>query len=157
MIVRVGSANPMKLRASKAAFARFYKSVEISGVDVRSGVRAQPLSFGEIAKGARQRARGAFDGCDLSVGIEAGIFRLKGLSPRPFQITLACVFDGKTESLGAGPFYEVPPAMVAQVVAADTGSVAVVTKGKVTREAVTRDAVLMALAPFVSRELYEGF
>jgi len=29
-----------------------------------------------------------------------------------------------------------------------------VTKGKVTRAQVTRDAVIMALAPFVSRELY---
>ena len=44
--------------------------------------------------------------------------------------------------------------MVKQIVQADTGSVAVVTKGKVNRESVTRDAVVMALAPFVSRELY---
>ena len=31
---------------------------------------------------------------------------------------------------------------------------AVVTKGKVKRESVTRDAIVMALAPFVSPELY---
>jgi len=88
------------------------------------------------------------------VGIEAGTFMVGPVSPRPFQITMACVFDGKKEALGSGPFFELPPSMVKKVILADTGSVAVVTKGKVNRESVTRDAVLMALAPFVSPELY---
>lgn len=152
MIVRVGSANPMKVAATRKAFASFFKGATVTGVEVPSTVSPQPISFGEIVKGAKARARGAFDGCDYAVGIEAGVFKLGRL----FQITVACVFDGKRESLGAGPFYEVPPSMVKKVVAADTGSVAIVTKGKVTREAVTRDAVRMALAPFVSPELYSS-
>jgi len=41
-------------------------------------------------------------------------------------------------------------------VKSDQGSVARVTKGKVNRRAVTRDAVMMALAPFVSPKLYEA-
>ena len=154
MIVRVGSASAMKVAATRKAFARFFKKAKVVGVDVPSAVSAQPISFGEIVRGARERARRAFRDCEFSVGIEAGIFRVGAVSPRPFQITMACVFDGTREALGSGPFFEIPPSMVKQVVQADTGSVAVVTKGKVNRESVTRDAVVMALAPFVSPELY---
>ena len=154
MIVRVGTANAMKVAATRKAFARFFKQATVTGVDVPSSVSAQPISFGEIVRGARERARRAFRDCDFSVGIEAGIFKVAAVSPRPFQITMACVFNGRREALGSGPFFEIPPSMVMQIVQADTGSVAVVTKGKVDRGSVTRDAVVMALAPFVSPELY---
>jgi inosine/xanthosine triphosphatase len=154
MIVRVGTANPMKIAAARKAFAKFFKKAQVVGLDVPSSVSPQPISFGEIVRGARERARNAFRDCDYSVGIEAGSFKVGPVSPRPFQITMACVFDGAREALGAGPFFELPASMVKKVILADTGSVAVVTKGKVTRESVTRDAVLMALAPFVSSELY---
>jgi inosine/xanthosine triphosphatase len=154
VIVRVGTANPMKLRAARKAFAKFFGKVKVVGVDVPSGVSPQPISFGEIVRGARARARGAFRDCDYAVGIEAGVFKVGPVSPRPFQITMACVFDGTREALGSGPFYEVPPSLVREVVRADEGSVSKVTKGKVTREAVTSEAIVMALAPFVAPELY---
>lgn len=154
MIVKVATSNAMKVAATRKAFAKFFKGVRIVGVEVASSVSAQPISFGEIVRGARSRARDAFRDCDYAVGIEAGIFRVAAVAPQPFQITMACVFDGTRESLGAGPFYEVPEKLVREIVKADSGSVAVVTRGKVTREQVTRDAVLMALAPFVSPALY---
>ncbi len=157
MIVRAGTAGKMKVAAVRRAFARYFRRVRVVGVDVPSGVSPQPLSFGEVARGARNRARAAFRDCDFAVGIEAGIFRMPALGPRPFQITLACVFDGRREALGSGPFFEIPAAFVRAIVKADTGSVAVVTKGIVTREEVTREAVLMALAPFASAELYGDF
>ena len=154
MIVRVGSASAMKLRAVRRAFAAYFRNVRVIGVEVPSGVSPQPGSLGEIVRGARGRARRAFAGCDYAVGIEAGVFRQAALSPRPFQITLACVFDGRREALGSGPFFEIPDSLVRRVVRSDQGSVALVTKGKRTREAVTAEAVLMALAPFVSAERY---
>ncbi|MBI3855607.1 MAG: DUF84 family protein [Planctomycetes bacterium] len=144
----------MKVAAARKAFAKFFRKVKVLGVEVGSSVSAQPISFGEIVRGARERARRAFRDCDYSVGIEAGVFKVGPVSPRPFQITMACVFDGRREALGSGPFFELPPSMLKQIVQADTGSVGVVTKGKVTREAVTRDAIVMALAPFVSPGLY---
>ena len=108
MIVRVGSASPMKIAATRKAFAKFFKKAKVVGVDVPSCVSAQPISFGEIVRGARERARKAFRDCDYSVGIEAGTFMVGPVSPRPFQITMACVFDGKKEALGSGPFFELP-------------------------------------------------
>ena len=155
IVVRVGTASAMKVKAARLAFSRFFKKVKVKGVDVESGVQPQPLSFGEIARGARNRARAAFQDCDYAVGIEAGVFRLAAVSRRPFQITLACVFDGEREALGSGPFFELPERMLREIVKADTGAVAVVTKGKVNRASVTRDAVLMALAPIVSPKLYQ--
>ena len=154
MIVRVGSANPMKIKAVRKAFATYFRKVKVVGVDVPSGVSSQPISFGEVVKGARERARRAFVDCDYSVGIEAGVFRVASVTPRPFQITMACVFDGNREALGSGPFFEIPESMVRKVIRSDRGSVALVTKGKVTREAVTAEAVVMALAPFVSADRY---
>lgn len=155
MIVRVATANPMKVAATRKAFARYWKGVRVVAVAVKDPVSPQPVSFGEIVRGARERARRAFGEGEFAVGIEAGIFRVAAASPRPFQITVACVTDGLREALGAGPFYEVPERLVREVVKADTGSVSVVTRGKVTREQVTRDAVLMALAPFVSGGPYD--
>jgi inosine/xanthosine triphosphatase len=154
MIVRVATANAMKVEATRKAFAKYFKKVRVEGVEAASGVSPQPISFGEIVRGARERARRAFGECDFAVGIEAGLFRVAAVAENPFQITVACVTDGRRQALGAGPFYEVPRAVVRRIVKADTGSVAVVTRGKVSRAQVTRDAVLMALAPFVSPELY---
>ena len=154
MIVKVATANAMKVEATRKAFAKFFKKAKVVGVEVRSAVSPQPISFGEIVRGARERARAAFRACDYSVGIEAGIFRVAAVAPNAFQVTIACVFDGTREALGAGPFYEVPGRLVREIVKADSGSVAVVTKGRVTRGQVTRDAVVMALAPFISRNLY---
>ena len=72
MIVRVGTANPMKIAATRKAFAKFFRKVKVVGVEVPSSVSAQPISFGEIVRGARERARRAFADCDYAVGIEAG-------------------------------------------------------------------------------------
>jgi inosine/xanthosine triphosphatase len=154
VIVRVGTANPMKVAATRKAFAKFFNKVKVLGEDVPSAVSPQPISFGEIVRGARERARRAFRDCDYSVGIEAGVFKVGPVWPRPFQITMACVFNGARVALGSGPFFELPPSMIQNLIQADTGSVAIVTKGKVTREAVTRDAIVMALAPFVTPDLY---
>ena len=144
----------MKLQAARTAFGLFFKKVTVVGVDVPSGVSPQPLSFGEIVRGARQRARRAFSGADFSVGIEAGVFRVVPVTPRPFQITVACITDGAREALGSGPFFEIPKNMVRKIVRSDRGSVALVTQGKVTREQVTAEAIVMALAPFVSAKRY---
>ena len=89
-----------------------------------------------------------------SVGIEAGQFQIDVLSKAIFQITVVCITDGKKESMGAGPFFELPRKLAKKVIPSDTGSVARVTRGEVKRSDVTRDAVIMALAPFVSPDLY---
>ena len=42
MIVRVATSNPMKVEATREAFARFFKDADIRGVEVASAVSPQP-------------------------------------------------------------------------------------------------------------------
>ena len=66
MIVRVATENAMKVEAAKKAFAKFFKRVKVVGVAVESTVSPQPISFGEIVRGARERAKAAFRDCELA-------------------------------------------------------------------------------------------
>ncbi|MBI2933287.1 MAG: DUF84 family protein [Planctomycetes bacterium] len=159
MIVHVATSNPVKLRAVRAAFGR---RVKVLGVAAPGGAPPQPVSLGQIVEGALSRAERALAGADFGVGIEAGVFRLRGTY---YNVTLAAVTDGKRTSLGGSPFFPLPDRLVHAVVKGDEelgrffagrggGAVAAATRGRVTREEATRAAVVMALAPWAAPELY---
>ena len=143
MLVRVGSKNPVKVRATREAFRGYFPRVRVVGVEGPRGTEWMPRSLREIARSARDRARRVWGGEGYAVGIEAGTFRLGG---RRYLITVACVTDGRRLGWGSGPFFE----------AIGTrnkirGMIAEVTGGRVTRADSTRLAVLMALARFLHR------
>ena len=72
--VRVGSTNPAKVAAVRAALLPYAPQARVAGVDADSGVAEQPLGFEEISRGAGERARAALAaGADLGVGIEDGL------------------------------------------------------------------------------------
>lgn len=73
--VAVGSKNPIKIDAVKSAFKKvFGAEVEVIGVSVSSGVSDMPLSFEEMAQGAKNRAEDARKelDADFGVGLEGG-------------------------------------------------------------------------------------
>lgn len=73
MIISVGSLNPAKLNAVKAACPK--ESVLLS-LDVPSGVSNQPYGDEETLRGAIHRARNALNGKEeaiLGVGLEGGV------------------------------------------------------------------------------------
>jgi non-canonical (house-cleaning) NTP pyrophosphatase len=77
----VGSENPAKLSAVKAAFTAFLAPdarLDLVSLAVSSGVPEQPIGFGQILTGARNRARAAFEQGDgvIAVGLEDGLVRL---------------------------------------------------------------------------------
>ncbi len=78
MRVVVASRNPVKLRAAAQAFERAFPDgpVQVGGMDVSSGVSAQPMSDAETRAGAENRVvaarRDAAD-ADWWVGIEGGV------------------------------------------------------------------------------------
>ncbi len=80
MKVAVGSKNPVKIAAAKAAFKKVWpeKKWEVVGVDVPSGVSDQPMSDKESIKGASNRARRALKevGADFGVGMEGGLQKI---------------------------------------------------------------------------------
>jgi len=75
--VYVGSGNRPKIEAVRAAIEPYVSQVRVEGLAVESGVAEQPVGLEEIAAGARNRARAAFEPgqCDLAVGIEDGLAR----------------------------------------------------------------------------------
>ena len=74
----IASQNPVKQRASLAAFQRVFpdQAFSVCGVEVESGVSDQPMSRRETLQGAISRAanaRAAQPDSDYWVGIEGGI------------------------------------------------------------------------------------
>ena len=115
-LVRVGSTNPPKLAGVRAALTAYSRDVTIEGIEVESGVPDQPLGFGEIVAGARNRAEKAQRGgeCDLGVGYEDGLVAISGPSGSSseswFNIGCAAVSDGVRISLGLSSGFSYPPA-----------------------------------------------
>jgi inosine/xanthosine triphosphatase len=77
-LVAVASQNPVKLEATRRAFARMFpdSSFEVRAVTVDSGVRPQPRSDAEALEGAMQRASRVAQDVDRAaycVGIEGGV------------------------------------------------------------------------------------
>lgn len=76
MLVKVGTANQIKITAVRIALADYFDLTDekIIGVDVSSYVSNQPRSMAETVCGAVNRALGSFrDGADLGIGIESGL------------------------------------------------------------------------------------
>ncbi|AEA47888.1 inosine/xanthosine triphosphatase [Archaeoglobus veneficus] len=172
MKVVVGSRNPAKIEGVKLAFSRFFYDVEVVGKHVSSGVADQPFD-GETVKGAINRAINAYSGeFDFSVGIEAGLFRLKNTATGYLDFQVAAVYNGSRVTIGFGPGFEYPPAVVSEVLKGrevgdvmdeitgierlgeKQGAIGYLTKGAVTRSELTRIAVTMALIPWINPDLY---
>ncbi len=176
MKVCAGTRNPCKILGIKQAFTEAFKSsVNIVAVTVETEVPRQPIGLHQIVKGAMQRCVKAFklvSNADFSVGVEAGIY---SLGSKFFDVQVACVMDSKGRySLGMSPSFQIPPEFAHQLINGSKpelevvvdeyfgtkdigekgGLISLLTKGAVSREHLTRDAVLMALIPWMNEDLY---
>ncbi len=170
--VHVGSNNPIKAQAVKNVFERAFGPTEVRLISVESGVPVQPFND-DIVKGACERAQRALLGADFGVGIEAGLIWHKGVKLY-FDVQFCAIVsqDGKiTVGHGSGVVY--PPKVIAEVLAGrpvgdvmseltgieklghKIGAIGYLSKGLLTREQLTEQAVLMALIPRLRPELYE--
>lgn len=121
--VRVGSQNPAKLSAVEDAlqpFALDGATLRLVSVRVASGVSEQPIGWAEIVRGARNRARAAFESgdCVLAVGIEDGLVRITDeceTGTRPagsqgfYNVGCAWLTDGEREGHGFSSAFAYPP------------------------------------------------
>lgn len=170
--VNVGTRNPVKVAAVEAVFARvFGPELEVRGVAVDSGVPPEP--FGEeIARGALQRAKRALQDADYGVGIEAGLVWNEVLQTH-FDVQFCVIVDRSGRvTAGHGPGFVYPPQVLAEVkrgravgevmaeltgipeIGRREGSVGYLSKGLLTRQKLTEQAVLAALIPRIRPELY---
>ena len=172
MRVVVGSPNPIKVSAVINAFSKYF-DVEVSSVDVSSGVKAFPDAEELIYQGAVNRAKKAFSGdFDYSVGIEGGVVFFEG---RWFDRNYVVVYDGENMGIGTSSAYEVPAHLVegidsttdeskkvideslgVQDVFKKQGVIGVLTRGVIERRGLLTDAVVCALTPFLNPDYYSN-
>jgi len=171
LAVTVGSTNLVKVEATRAAFAKVFGRVRVRAVPPAHAVRAQP--FGpETAAGAIARARGAIRNADYGVGIEAGL--VWDDAAKDFLDVQYCAIVDKRDllSLGHGPGFRYPPAVLVAVKEGKTvgqamealagvreigrkqGAIGWLSRGAMDRTTLTESAVLMALVPRIRRDWY---
>ena len=161
----------MKIAATHAVFRRAFGDVRVLGVPVASHVRAQPFEH-ETAAGAIARARAAIGSADYGVGIEAGLFWDD--AARDYLDVQYCAIVDRRDlvTLGHGPGFRYPPAVVTAVrqgksvgeameqvagirgIGRRQGAVGWLSRDGMDRTRLTEAAVLMALIPRIRRELY---
>ncbi len=174
--VLVGSQNPVKVDAVRETFLKFFEDVEVTAIRVDSGVPDQPKGE-EILRGCENRTLELKKinekdklGADFFVGMEAGI---TNLPPRWFNFSGACILDknGKT-GYGTSPFFELPGGVIKKLLeGAELGDVADeltgghntkqkggiighFTKGVMDRKNYVAHSLVIALVPFLNRELF---
>ncbi len=170
--VRVGSTNPVKIRAVEDIFKKVLPvEVSVEGADVDAGVPRQP--FGAQAfRGALNRALAAVNGADFGVGIEAGLIYSPEIDD--FYDVQYCVVADSTglASAGHGPGFQYPRSVVEEVLRGEEvgavmsaitgvehlgrkqGAIGHLSKGILDREALTEQAVMMALIPRMNAGMY---
>jgi inosine/xanthosine triphosphatase len=172
MKVIVASRNPIKIDAVKEAFQSFYREVLVEGVDTVSGVSDQPLTEKETLSGARNRAMEAekmIPQADFWIGIEGGIQAMdNGLFAFAWIVVIS---GGKTGEARTATF--LLPKKVSNLIegglelgAANdivfhqsnskqkTGAVGLLTHNHINRMELYRQAVVLALIPFINPGLY---
>lgn len=172
MKVAVGSTNPVKIQAVKEVFNEaFGKEVEIVSVKADTEVSNQPFKE-DIIKGSVNRAKKAlkFTDADFGVGIESGVMKF---GEKWYNLGFITIVD-KKGNLGTGTsgWFECPSGIMrelangkelGQVISEMTGrvdvqrregAIGIFTKGKVTRKELYKHGIFMALAKFLSPEIF---
>ncbi|MFZ5877603.1 MAG: inosine/xanthosine triphosphatase [Nitrospirota bacterium] len=168
LIVHIGSTNPVKIDAVREVFSASgrFPAFNVVPREVATGVAEQPTSLDETLRGAINRARNAFGGCDLSVGLEDGLFAVPHTQSGYMNVCACAIFDGRRDHLGLASAFEYPPEVVRLVIndgldvtqafvkaglstnaklGAAEGAIGVLTDGRLTRRAYAEQAVGMAL------------
>ncbi len=169
--VHIGSDNPVKLRAVRRVLGDIFERVRAVSVPVPPGVPEQPVDQ-QAPVGAMNRARAALTDADFGVGIEAGLLWDAAVGDYLDVQYCAVVDRAGRVTLGHGPGFEYPPAVIERVKAGKTvgeamaeltgvreigskyGAIGYLTERRMDRDALTEAAVLMAMVPRIRRELY---
>ncbi len=175
MIIAAGTENPAKVEGIRLAFSKYYPKPTIRTIDSASVTRAQPLGLDQMTQGAISRAKFALSklGGDFGVGVEAGIFKM---GDTYFDHQQAAIVDASGKlSLGHSAGYPLPARAVEAMIKTGKeleryaeslsgikeigdkgGLVHHLTKGVMTRTDLTEQCVMMALIPWLHKDVY-GF
>ena len=171
----VGSKNPVKISAVKTAICDVLslKEVECVSVNAPSSVAEQPMSSDETQLGAINRVKYCQQQAqaDFYVAIEGGV-DLFEYGPATFAYI--AIADQKKLSIGRSANLPLPPVIYQALkkgeelgdvmdrffntdnVKQKQGAIGLLTNALATRESVYRQAILLAMAPFINSDLYSG-
>lgn len=172
MKIVVASENPVKLKAVEKGFRKFFEDVDVVGIHTSSGVSDQPLTEEETLTGARNRvltARRTITDAEFWVGIEGGVQALDdGLAAFAWIVISSA---GKKGEARTATF--LLPQKVSHLIAGGMelgtandlvfnesgskqkkGAVGLLTHNAIDRTELYCQAVVLALIPFVNRDLY---
>jgi inosine/xanthosine triphosphatase len=174
--VAVGTKNDVKFRAVQTIFGKLFSNLETVKVEVDSGVRPQPWGD-ETITGAKNRAALALEQTDdahFGVGIEAGLIKNDNIG-KHLDVQYCAIHDrGGRVTIGHGSGFYYPDRVFEGVEAGRTvgevmsevtgvdeigkkqGAIGYLSKGILSREELTTQAVIMALVPRIT-ELYKSF
>ena len=175
MKIIVGSKNPAKIAAVEQAFRKVFpgQHFEAEGHAAKSGVSDQPMTDHETLEGAHNRAhfcRSAVPDADYWIGLEGGCqFDGEDLEAYAWMVVLSSDLEGKART---STFILPPP--VAELVKggmelghADdivfkrenskqkNGAVGILTNDVIDRASYYEQALILALIPFVNRDIYQ--
>ncbi len=170
--VNVGSANPSKIKAVKRVFESIFPfEIIVKGVEVPSHVSSQPIN-NETIKGAINRAKNALKDADYAIGIEAGLFWNEEIGEY-FDKAFCAILDKYGNfTYGYSGGFAYPPKVIEMVkngmevgdameiisgireIKKMMGAIGYLSKGKIDRVEFNAQAVLMAMIPRISHELY---
>lgn len=177
MIVHVGSKNPAKISAVTNTIKDYsiFEKASVHGFSAPSEISEQPFSLAETIKGAKNRARNCFSGSDYSFGIESGLMEVPETKTGFMDFCVCAIYNGKEYVLGISSAFECPVELINLVkergitlsqaakvsnfteeenIGYGEGIIGILTKGKVTREGYTKQAIQMAMIQLENKELY---
>ncbi len=168
MKINVGSKNDVKVQAVRESIRdyKFLSSAAVSGIDVRSEISEQPKTLEETIRGARNRARNAFQNCDYSFGLEDGLMQVPTAETGYMNICACVIYDSRNYHLGLSSAFEYPPEVTRLVfeeeldinqafhricltknpkVGSTEGAIGILTHGRLPRKEYTKQAIVTAL------------
>lgn len=177
MKINVGSANQVKINAVKEVIVDydFLQDAKVIGLGVKSEVSDQPMSLDVTITGSINRAKNAFDDCKYSIGIEDGLMEVPHSKTGYMNICACTIYDGKKFHTGLSSAFEYPLEVTRMIlnekievneavyrvgltdnpkVGSFEGAISLLTKGRVSRTAYSKQAVQMALIHLQNPSLY---
>lgn len=176
--VAVGSKNEAKNKAVATAFLKAYAEIDIRGFDVDSGISDQPTTDEESIEGAINRAQGAlthYPEARYGVGLEGNTVTISG---RMFLHGWVAIIEKGNETPGIGhssgielPEHlkqaieegkELGPLLQSMLddkenlIRHTQGTNGILSAGLYTREQEFIDATTVALARFISSDMYKS-
>ncbi|WP_448555401.1 inosine/xanthosine triphosphatase [Thalassotalea montiporae] len=174
----IGSKNPVKVNAAKAAFQSYFPEHDIivTSVDAPSGVAEQPMTEAETLLGAKNRVlhcqQEFGDSADYYIAIEGGVNHYH-YGPAAFAYVVISSAETNQEAIGLSAQLPLPEGVYQALQQGEelgdvidklfnthnakqkSGAMGLFTNGLVTRQSTYQQAMILALAKIANANLYQ--